>query len=150
METHERRNFLKKVIKFFFSFISVVLLSALFYLYPTNIRKKQKRDIYLMDEDELPKRGVRKVTVQYEYNGKLINNKVFLAINRDGLTAFSPVCTHFGCLVNWDNNKKIFICPCHAGRYDINGDVISGPPPKPLTRLPLKIENGKVYVEILV
>ena len=67
-----------------------------------------------------------------------------------GMTVFSPVCTHLGCYVNWDNNRKEFICPCHGGRYNIDGQVIAGPPPKPLDRLPFKIEAGKVYLGVTV
>ncbi|RME66309.1 MAG: hypothetical protein D6778_04940 [Nitrospirae bacterium] len=66
------------------------------------------------------------------------------------LYALSPVCTHLGCLVNWNYLKGEFQCPCHGGRYDIKGRVIGGPPPRPLTRLPLKIEGEKVLVGLKV
>jgi cytochrome b6-f complex iron-sulfur subunit len=102
-----------------------------------------------MDEEELPKKGVKTVFIKYESDDKPVSSKIFLAVNKFGLTAFSPVCTHFGCFINWDSNKKIFLCPCHAGKYDIDGNVLSGPPPKPLKKLPLKIINGRVYVEII-
>lgn len=101
-----------------------------------------------MDEEDLPKRGVKKVIFEYQSKEGLITSKIFIAVNKSGITAFSPVCTHFGCLINWDNNKRMFLCPCHGGKYDIDGDVISGPPPKPLMRLPLKTKDGKVYIEI--
>jgi cytochrome b6-f complex iron-sulfur subunit len=150
MKAYERRNFLKKIIKAFFSFLLLALLSVIIYIYPPNNKKRKSIDIYLIDEEELPKKGVKKVFIEYKSEGKLVSSKVYLAVNKFGLTAFSPVCTHFGCLVNWDYNKKFFLCPCHAGKYDIDGNVISGPPPKPLKRLPLKIIDGKVYVEIVV
>lgn len=66
----------------------------------------------------------------------------FVGLSRDGptiiirraqkLTAFSAVCTHLGCLVKWLPNEEVFLCPCHAGRFDANGVNISGPPPSPL------------------
>lgn len=146
-----RRDFLKKAIKIFFSSLAIVVFSVFFvYIYPSKIRQRKTHYIYLMDEDDLPKRGVRKIDFEYKLEERVITNRVFLAAINDGLTVFSSVCTHLGCLVNWDNNKNEFLCPCHGGKYNINGDVIAGPPPKPLTRLPLEIREGKVYVGIKV
>ena len=43
-----------------------------------------------------------------------------------GYIALSRVCTHLGCLVNYDQARQIFICPCHNGIYDLEGNVLSG------------------------
>lgn len=48
------------------------------------------------------------------------------------LHALSPVCTHAGCIVAWNNAEKSWDCPCHGGRYDIEGKVLTGPPRKGL------------------
>ncbi len=60
--------------------------------------------------------------------------------------AFSAVCTHLGCIVHLEPNDDIY-CPCHAGRFDeITGDVLAGPPKKPLPQIKLKIdEKGDIY-----
>ncbi len=60
--------------------------------------------------------------------------------------AFSAVCTHLGCIVHLEPGDDIY-CPCHAGYFDpITGDVIAGPPTKPLPEIELKIdENGDIY-----
>ncbi len=60
------------------------------------------------------------------------------------LRAFSAVCTHLGCIVQWKKDEGIFLCPCHAGKFDTNGNVISGPPPKPLPQYRLKVEENKI------
>lgn len=146
----KRRDFLKGVIKAFFLILAVFVISIFIYIYPSNIKKRKLNYIYIMDEDDLPKRGVRKIEFHYERDDRIINSRIFITADNDKLIAFSPVCTHLGCLVNWDNNKKEFLCPCHGGKYNISGDVIAGPPPKPLTRLPLEIKDGKVYVGIKV
>jgi menaquinol-cytochrome c reductase iron-sulfur subunit len=62
----------------------------------------------------------------------------------DQLTVFSSVCTHLSCNVIWQEETKVFECPCHAGRFDANGQPISGPPKKPLTVLEHKIEDGSL------
>jgi Rieske Fe-S protein len=47
---------------------------------------------------------------------------------------FSNVCTHLSCRVNWFDATQSFNCPCHDAKFDINGNVIYGPPPKPLNQ----------------
>lgn len=54
--------------------------------------------------------------------------------------AFSPVCTHMGCIVNWNSEEKSWDCPCHGARYDTQGQVLAGPAVHPL----LKINNDNV------
>lgn len=63
-----------------------------------------------------------------------------------GFVAFSAVCTHLGCIVQWQKERQQFLCPCHAGLYSVEGAVIAGPPPKPLRRLPLLAENGMITI----
>jgi len=46
--------------------------------------------------------------------------------------ALSPVCTHAGCIVNWNSEEKSWDCPCHGARYDIQGRVLTGPAIKEL------------------
>ena len=63
-------------------------------------------------------------------------------------TAFSGVCTHLGCSFGFDADKKRFHCPCHHGLFDMKtGAVIGGPPPRPLDTMPVKVEDGAVYVQ---
>ena len=61
-----------------------------------------------------------------------------------GVVAYSGICMHLGCQVG-DNASKpeTLLCPCHSGAYDprAGAEVIGGPPPKPLSQLPIKI-NG--------
>jgi cytochrome b6-f complex iron-sulfur subunit len=60
--------------------------------------------------------------------------------------ALSAVCTHLGCIVQWQPDKQEFLCPCHAGRFNAEGQVLGGPPPKPLAPLPLTIEDDQILV----
>ncbi len=62
--------------------------------------------------------------------------------------AFLATCTHLGCTVRWRKQEGAFVCPCHGGRYDREGRVTKGPPPKPLARLPVKIEGEDWFVKL--
>ncbi len=45
-----------------------------------------------------------------------------------GFLALSDVCPHLGCKVHWDSNNAEFICPCHDGHFDADGNPTAGPP----------------------
>lgn len=78
----------------------------------------------------------------------VFNNNPVIVINRyeKGFVALSKVCTHLGCLVEYDKGLRKLICPCHAGTFDLDGNVLSGPPPRPLPAVPLKVEGDFVIV----
>ena len=64
----------------------------------------------------------------------------FLALNRE--------CTHLGCTVPWVGEEGRFVCPCHASSFDIRGEVLSPPAPRPLDLFAVRIENNIVKVDI--
>ncbi len=71
---------------------------------------------------------------------------VIVVRGRSGFKAFSATCTHLGCLVKWNGERKEFFCPCHAAVFDENGQVVSGPPPSPLVEYTVQEVADKVYV----
>jgi Rieske Fe-S protein len=62
----------------------------------------------------------------------------------DGYLALSAFCSHLGCNVRWVKEASHFACPCHQGIYDAKGDVVSGPPPRPLRELETRINESGV------
>lgn len=61
-----------------------------------------------------------------------------LAVYKDvegKIHALDPVCTHAGCIVKWNGTEKSWDCPCHGGRFDIDGKVLTGPPRKALQQI---------------
>ncbi len=78
----------------------------------------------------------------------VFNNTPCVVINRPdkGFVVLSRVCTHLGCLVDYQKDKKRLLCPCHAGSYDLSGGVISGPPPKPLQQFPFRVEGDSIII----
>ncbi len=65
------------------------------------------------------------------------------------LRAYSLVCTHLACTVVWKPEKKEFHCPCHDAIFDSGGIVRSGPPPSPLERLNVQIQNEKIIIGVV-
>ena len=65
------------------------------------------------------------------------------------LNVLSNSCAHLGCPVRWFPEKKLYLCPCHGGLYDINGGWVGGPPPRGMYRYTEAEvrENGKLYVK---
>ena len=63
------------------------------------------------------------------------------------LRAFSAVCTHLGCTVQYRPDLSHIWCACHNGHYDLNGINIAGPPPRPLKRYAV---NTRDETEIVV
>jgi menaquinol-cytochrome c reductase iron-sulfur subunit len=59
---------------------------------------------------------------------------------------FSDICTHLGCRVTWHPDQEHYISPCHDGHFDALGNVVSGPPPRPLNEFTTEMENGNLFV----
>lgn len=71
----------------------------------------------------------------------------WLRCEPDGrFTAFAVNCTHLGCPVRWLPKADLFMCPCHGGVYYKDGAVAAGPPPRPLTRYPVRVQDGQVEI----
>lgn len=87
------------------------------------------------------------VTVQDGWLEAKKTKAVWALKHSDGtVTVFSPICPHLGCGYRWDSQDRRFKCPCHGSVYDVNGNVLAGPAPRPLDTLPSKIENGQLLV----
>lgn len=74
--------------------------------------------------------------------------KFYLARLEDGgFLALSRKCTHLGCTVPWRADENRFVCPCHGSIFDIRGDVVRPPAPRPLDLYLVRIENGIVKID---
>ena len=62
------------------------------------------------------------------------------------LKAFSAVCTHLDCIVQYSPEKKQIWCACHNGQYNLNGENIGGPPPRPLEQYPVNKRGDDIVV----
>ncbi|MGH9476279.1 MAG: ubiquinol-cytochrome c reductase iron-sulfur subunit [Terriglobales bacterium] len=68
-------------------------------------------------------------------------------VDETNFIAFSVDCTHLGCPVRWLASANLFMCPCHGGVFYANGTVASGPPPRPLSRYPVRVQTGRVQIQ---
>jgi Rieske Fe-S protein len=68
--------------------------------------------------------------------------------NADGsYRAFTAVCTHLGCTVQYKSAESAIWCACHNGRYDLTGRNVSGPPPRPLEAFVVHESGDEIVVE---
>ena len=80
------------------------------------------------------------------FEGLVMGSVWVLRKEDNSLNVFSVNCPHLGCGINWGEEEKQFLCPCHEGVFDIHGTVLSGPAPRSLYRYETKIENDDVLV----
>ena len=134
----ERRQLLKSSLAFLgtTTLISFVYPASKFLIPP----KSNAQDAQVtLDKDQIPPGTAKEV---------LYNDIPLVIINRrgSGFIALSRVCTHLGCLVGYDKFNNKLVCPCHAGEFDLEGRVLSGPATKSLQRYSLKITADQITI----
>ncbi len=86
--------------------------------------------------------------------GAVLANESFRAYvvrRRDGFSALSAVCTHLGCITRYRPDERIIACPCHGSRFSLEGEVLSGPAPRPLAWLQMALNpRGEIEVDTAV
>lgn len=73
--------------------------------------------------------------------------KTYLVIETGPVVArygITPVCTHFGCTVNWIESQQRFVCPCHGAEYDSQGRVKKGPASRGLPLVTVVTKQNQV------
>lgn len=140
MSPISRRDFIKLVNKgLVVTGAAAVVAPVVAYFYLNNLQETPSEPIRVCTVDELPV-GESKTIGYGRYPALVINSP-------DGLHAFSAVCTHFACIVKWDQEKSSIYCPCHDGYFDpVDGHVISGPPPTSLTTIPVNIVDNVIFI----
>ena len=62
------------------------------------------------------------------------------------LRALTATCTHLACTVQYRPDRSDIWCACHNGVYDLNGANVSGPPPRPLTKLEVHVRGDRIVI----
>ena len=140
-EKISRRTFVDWIIKGgIFTTLAGMLLPALSYLWPVMGRGPSMEMEEVGRVEDIPVWGSKKVIVG--------GSALLLIRTPKDFKAYSAICTHLGCIVDWDGRKQEIVCPCHAGIFDIEGRVVTGPPPKPLPFYQVNVADGKIFVKI--
>ena len=117
---------------------------------PIRQRRAPSAWIPILDESALADGETKYVTfemlVDDGYMKSVRNASVYVSRKGTRLVAYDPSCPHLGCHVEYKARRNRFICPCHGGVFDSDGERVSGPPPRGLTKVPLKTEGGKILV----
>ena len=148
-----RKNFMEIAIWSIGGVIALgMTIPAIAYLVGPAIRKAQEQVWIRLGSVLKVEIGVPtlfKVKVQ-QRTGWIVNEQEIsvYVLTEDGRNyiAMSNICTHLGCRVRWIAEQSGFFCPCHNAIFDQEGEVVSGPPPEPLERYDVKVEDNQLYI----
>ena len=103
--------------------------------------------------DALPENQPVPVTLRITRNdgySQVVDRTVVYLVRtgEENVRALQSTCTHLGCRTSYDRKTKRILCPCHGGVFDVNGDVVAGPPPTPLPALETRVQDGQVMVQV--
>jgi len=137
-----RRSFLKKL----WVVLGLTVLGEFFWVFFSFIKPKSKNPKISFAQT------VNAGTTDTHEPGSVtafVKGQFYLVCLGDGgFLAMSNKCTHLGCALPWNEEKKQFICPCHASVFDITGNLMSSPAPRALDLFKIKITNNQIQVNI--
>ncbi|MBI1807271.1 MAG: Rieske (2Fe-2S) protein [Ignavibacteria bacterium] len=135
-----RRNFLSQALT---GWISISVLPVLYgmveYALPSKIRDRILESMHVAKEADLLV-GSAKIV---KFNKQAI---ALLKSEQGQVRALSAVCTHLGCIVQYQSDRKVFHCNCHGSEFDLEGRNISGPAPRPLQPFKVDIKEGDIII----
>jgi cytochrome b6-f complex iron-sulfur subunit len=135
-----RRSFLDYLLGFFTAAWATTVVYPIYEFFQIPPKKEDLPDsiVAAKFEDLKPNQGII-----FKFGSK----PGLLILGTDGtLRAFSAVCTHLDCTVKYQPELQKIHCACHNGLYDLNGQVISGPPPRPLDQYTVVQKGDDVIV----
>ncbi|WP_029035668.1 ubiquinol-cytochrome c reductase iron-sulfur subunit [Salinimicrobium terrae] len=98
---------------------------------------------FVVDADKVPVGEM----LQFEIGGEDLIPYILIRLEENKWRAFEQKCTHLTCAVRYREDVNKIECPCHNGWFSADtGEVLQGPPPRPLPQLEVVVREGKVYV----
>jgi cytochrome b6-f complex iron-sulfur subunit len=98
------------------------------------------------DVDEIDAASLAELKAQGAIRFRFGREPCILVMEGGAIHALSLVCTHLGCLVEWSPAQHRLTCPCHRAVFGIEGNVIEGPPPRPLRTFNTAVVGDRVLV----
>ncbi len=111
--------------------------------------------VRFMNPPNLPDAAANEATVGKTQDFKLNTGKIVKFGSRPALLirlgdtewrAFSAICSHLNCTVQFQDSTRQIWCACHNGLYDLNGKVVSGPPPRPLEEYSVHVRGEEIVL----
>jgi cytochrome b6-f complex iron-sulfur subunit len=139
-ENQNKRDFLQWILAGgVAAFVAAVIYPIVSYLIPPKQAEVEVSSVKAGKLSELEKDS-----------GKIIKfgtKPVILIRTANGdVRAFSAVCTHLDCTVQFRKDYGMIWCACHNGKYDLNGRNISGPPPRPLDEYRVVVQGDEILI----
>ncbi|HUL49190.1 MAG TPA: ubiquinol-cytochrome c reductase iron-sulfur subunit [Gemmatimonadales bacterium] len=150
-----RRRFLRwaTAIGGSFALLAAFVPSLRAFLSPAFRRKRSEKWIRLGSVDQFDTTLPTKVDFVDTENDawvetRRLRNVWIYTPDGEHFTVYNGRCTHLGCNYALDKTANVFRCPCHTGYFEIKtGNVLGGPPPRPLDTLAVKVEDGVLYAD---
>ncbi len=106
-------------------------------------KEKLEGEFLICETSELPVGEMKSFVINDNHKVPYI----LIRLGEDKWRCFEQKCTHLSCAVFYRHDLNKIECPCHKGYFDPEtGDVLQGPPPRPLPQLAVVVRDGKVYV----
>jgi Rieske Fe-S protein len=139
-EKASRRGFLSRGVKIA---LAVVATPAVFgivkYLIPPRLEEKIVQLIQAGKVADIPPDSAKIM--------RFNKTPIVLVHTAEGqMKAFSAVCTHLGCIVEYRPDEHGMHCNCHGSRFDLNGKNVGGPAPRPLIPFRVEVKAGEITV----
>ncbi len=150
-DASDRRTFLRRLSIFAGALAATIIaIPAVWFVVQPLARPRQEawRDVGALDDFAVGKT----VVVQYQdpsplnWAGVTAKTAAYVRREPNDWKAFTINCSHLGCPVRWEDDAKLFMCPCHGGVFFADGEVAAGPPEAPLARYPVRVQNGRVLI----
>jgi Rieske Fe-S protein len=145
-----RRTFLKALIVFSGALVLLPLQSLSAYLLETKSGAASYPRVKVANSSEVA--AGESTLFTYPTSDR---SAILIHLASGDFVAYDAVCTHLGCQIHfdkepikgWENRKDNLFCACHGGVFDAkSGDVLAGPPPRPMPKIKLEVEtNGDIY-----
>jgi menaquinol-cytochrome c reductase iron-sulfur subunit len=148
-----RRGFLKLASGLLTALVGLTVASPLVGAFAGAVwRRRNSHWSNVAGIDSLPAGQPVSLTFADNLEDAYIKETVLLSVwavkdSANKIVVYSPICPHLGCEYTWDSQSGHFACPCHGSVFALDGKVLAGPAPRPLDRLPARVENGELSVE---
>ncbi len=136
----KRRDFLTQVLVGWSAITFLpALIATIEYIIPPRLREQILERMNVGKISDIPENDAKII----KFNKKPI---ILLRSNEGQVKAFSAVCTHLGCIVQYQTDRKVFHCNCHGSEFDTNGKNIAGPAPLPLQPYRVELSDNDVII----